>query len=108
VSSFSPVVLRLTRTVFSVLRSERISDAAHTEQRNTKKRAVIRQAVCIEAAVAFTLIFYIGWLCFRGLVFEEPVITSDSMLLGSVLVLVAALGAKLFWIVFSAFQSWLS
>ena len=107
-SSFSPVVSRLTRTVYSVLRSDRISNSTHAEQKSTKQRAIIRQAICIEAAVASTLIIYIGWRCFRGWFFAEPIITSDNILLGSVLVLVAALGAKLFWIVWSTLHSWLN
>ena len=107
-SSFSPLVSRLSYAVFCVLRSVRLTDQTHADKQSIRQRAVIRQAICIEAAVASTLVVYIGWLCIRKWFFEELIITPDNMLRGCVFVLVAALGAKLFWIVWSTCQSWLN
>ncbi len=105
-SSRSAVVSKLNHTVFSVLRSERYSSHTHEGRNTSKQRRIIRQAIFIEAAVASTLIVYITWVCFRGWYFKVPIVTHTSVLLGSVLVLFAALGAKLCWIVWSALQSW--
>ena len=105
--SFSPVVSRLAISVYCVLRSERISDHSYAEKRSNQRRAVIKQGICIEVAVASTLLLYIVWLCFRKWYFEELIITPDNMLRGCVFVLVAALGAKLFWVVWSKVQPWL-
>lgn len=106
-SSFSPVTSKLTRTFYCAHRSNRFSHRTYAEQSDTSRRAIIGQAVCIEVAVAFTLIAYIGWVCFRGWFFEEPIITSDHMIMLSVLILMAALGARLFWIAWSTIDSWL-
>ena len=106
-SSFSPVTSKLTRTFYCAHRSNRFSHRTYAEQSDTSRRAIIGQAVCIEVAVAFTLIAYIGWVCFRGWFFEEPIITSDHMIMLSVLILTAALGARLFWIAWSTIDSWL-
>lgn len=105
-SSRSAVVSNLNHTVLSVLRSERYSSHTHEGRKTSKQRGIIRQAIFIEAAVAATLIVYIAWVCFRGWYFKEPIVTPDSMLMGSVLVLIAALSAKLCWIVWSTLQSW--
>jgi len=107
-NSISPVVARLTYAVFSVLRSVRISNRRHAEKQRTNQRTVFLQAICIEFAVASTLFVYIGWLCFRKWYFDELIISSNNMLLGCILVLVAALGTKLRWISWSAFQLWSS
>ena len=104
----SPVVARLSYTVFCVLRSVRTTDHSHAEKQKANQRTVFLQSNCIETAVATTLFIYIGWLGFRRLFFEEPVITPDNMLLGCILVLVVALGTKLCWIVWSGFQYWLN
>jgi len=105
--SFRPVVLRLASTVYCALKSERITDHSYAEKRNDQRRTVIRQGICIEAAVASTLFVYIAWLCFRKWYFEELIVTPDNMLRGCVFVLVAALGAKLCWVVWSKVQPWL-
>jgi len=39
------------------------------------------------------------------LYFEKPIITSENMITGSVLVLFAVLGAKLLWVILSLLQS---
>ena len=104
----SPVVARLSYTVFCVLRSVRTTDHSHAEKQKANQRTVFLQSNCIETAVAATLFIYIGWLGFRKLFFEEPVITPDNMLLGCILVLVVALSTKLCWIVWSGFQYWLN
>ena len=103
-NSIGPVVTKLSYTVFSVLRSVRISDRRPAEKQRVKKSTVYLQAICIETAVAATLLIYIGWLCVRKWYFDELIITSNNMLLGCFLVLVAALGTKLCWTIWSAFN----
>ena len=105
-SSISPVVARLSYPVFCVLRSIRTSDRNRAEKQWVNQRSVFLRTNPIDIAVATTLFIYIGWLCFCKLYFEKPIITSDNMLLGCILVLAAALGTKLCWTAWSAFQSW--
>jgi len=97
---FSPVTSKLTHILYSDLGSNRLSQTRLDEEKIVSP-PIIGQAVCIEAAVAFTLVFYIGWICLRGWYFEVPIITSEQMTMLSILILVAALGAKLFWVVWS-------
>jgi len=104
-NSVSPLVSILTRAVISVLCAERVTDHNHAGKESNKKRAGIEQSVCIEVAVALTLVIYIGWVCISGLYFEKPIITSENMITGSVLVLFAVLGAKLLWVILSLLQS---
>lgn len=106
-SSIGPVAAKLTRTLYIAFGSDRFTNQPHVEQQRKAQRPTIGSAVCIEAAVAVTLVLYIGWVCFRGLYFEEPVVTSDHMIMLSLLILAAALGARLFWIVWSTIDSWL-
>jgi len=103
--SVTPLVSILTRAVNSVLCAERVTDHTHAGKDRSKKRVGIKQSVCIEVAVALTLNIYIGWVCISGLYFDKPIITSDNMIMGSVLVLFAVLGAKLLWVVLSLLQS---
>ena len=106
-SSISPVAVKLTRTFYVAFRSGRFANQTHAGQKSKVLQPAIGPAVCIEAAVAVTLVTYIGWVCFRGWYFEEPIVTSDHMIMLSLLILVAALGAKLFWIAWSTVDSWL-
>ena len=103
-NSIGPVVAKLSYTVFCVLRSVRISDHRLAEIQRVKQSTVYLQAICIETAVAATLLIYSGWLCFRKWYFDELIVTSNNMLLGCFLVLVAALGTKLCWTIWSAFN----
>jgi len=110
-NNIGPVVAKLSYTVFCVLRSVRISDRRQAEKQRVKQSTVYLQAICIETAVAATLLIYSGWLCFRKWYFDElivtsnnMIITSNNMLLGCFLVLVAALGTKLCWTIWSAFN----
>lgn len=105
-SSVGPVVVsKLTRTLYSVLRTDRVSDRPGVDGKKNARPDIIGQAVCIETAVAVTLVGYLSWICFRGWFFKEPVITSDHMIMISLLILVAALGAKLVWIAWSTIYS---
>jgi len=103
-NSIGPVVAKLSYTVFCVLRSVRISDRRPAEIQRVKQSTVYLQAICIETAVAATLLIYSGWLCFRKWYFDELIVTSNNMLLGCFLVLVAALGTRLCWTIWSAFN----
>ena len=104
-STLIPVYSSVTRTLFSLLRSEHTSDQIAVETHRKRQSAINRQAECIEAAVASVLVVYIGWICFRGWHFEEAIVTTQHMFHGSLLVLAAALGGKLFWVVWSRLRS---
>jgi len=103
-NSIGLVIAKLSYTVFCVLRSVRISDRKPAEKQRVKQSTGYLQAICIEAAIAATLFIYIGWLCFRKWLFDELIITSNNILLGCLLVLVAALVTKLCWTIWSAFN----
>ena len=106
-SGSSQIASKLTRTFYTALRSDRFSAPARVEENKKVRRSIVGQAACIETAVAITLVVYIGWVCIRGWYFEQPIVTLDHMLIGSFLVLVAALSAKLFWMAWSKINSWL-
>ena len=95
----------ITHGFISLLRSVLLPDQINTGENRDTRQTLIGQAVCIEAAVAFTLAVYIAWICIRGWFFKEPFITSDNLLMGSILVLVAALGTRLLWIFWSVVDS---
>jgi len=106
VNSVSPVKSIVTRAFYSA-GLDRLSDRTHGGENNNAQRSTIGLAVCVETAVAVTLIVYFGWICFRGWYFDEPIITSGHMFTASLLVVAAVLGAKLFWIACSKINYWL-
>jgi len=104
-NSIGPVVAKLSFAVLCVLQSVHISNRRRAEKQSANRGIAYLQAICIEISVAFTLFIYAGWLCFQKWLSDELIITYNNMLLGCFLVLTAALGTKLCWIIWSAFQS---
>ena len=100
-----PVYSTKTRSLFSLLRSEKASNHISADASSARQSEINRQAECIEAAVASVLVVYIGWICFRGWYFEEPIFIAEHMFHGSLLLLAAALGGKLFWVIWSRLRS---
>ena len=100
-----PVYSTITRSLFSLLRSDKASGHIAADASSDRQSEINRQAECIEAAVASVLVVYIGWICFRGWYFEEPIFALEHMFRGSLLVITAALGGKLFWVIWSKLRS---